>query len=165
MSAGMVDNASKVSWLATSVYGPTNRSLRDSFWGELDSIRSYWSGPWCSGGDWNIVRFPSEKLGDRNTTTSDMLDFSEWINKQSALEELNPALSICTLEELDSLGPITNLLLLCHVWTDSSSPVLLDGFFLSCDWLELFPEACQSALRTPSLIIAQDSSTLSSISI
>lgn len=36
-------------------------------------------------GDWNVVKFPSEKLGGR-TMTTDMVGFSEWINKHSLID-------------------------------------------------------------------------------
>lgn len=50
-------------WLLTSVYGPNDNQRRKDFWKELDMIRTRWSGAWCLGGDWNIIRFPSEKKG------------------------------------------------------------------------------------------------------
>lgn len=56
------DATGNSSWLVTSVYGPMDRRLGRSFWNELDSIRSKWNGPWCLGGDWNVVRFSSLKI-------------------------------------------------------------------------------------------------------
>lgn len=43
--------SSNNTWIVTSVYGPNDSSLRDSFWSELDSNRNRWSNPWCIGGD------------------------------------------------------------------------------------------------------------------
>ena len=33
-------------------------------WDELIEIQQLWEVPWCYIGDFNIVRFPSERLGD-----------------------------------------------------------------------------------------------------
>lgn len=133
LSVVLVDIASDVRWLVTSVHGPTDRRLRDSFWGELDSFQSNWSGPWCLGGDWNVVRFPSEKLGGR-TMPTDMVGFLEWINKHSLIDP--------------HLGGFN------FNWCSQQlSPTMshLDRFLLSSDWLELFPDACQYALLKPHL--------------
>lgn len=45
-------------------------------------IRGRWSGALCIGGDWNIIRFPSEKLRGKNLT-GDMRRFSDLINYHS----------------------------------------------------------------------------------
>ena len=45
------------------VYGPNVNQRKANFWSELDSIRLRWKGPWCIGGDFNIIRFPEVKLG------------------------------------------------------------------------------------------------------
>lgn len=51
----------KAKWTVTSVYGLTDSRIRHVFWEELDSIQRRWSGPWCLGGDRNVIRFPSER--------------------------------------------------------------------------------------------------------
>ena len=48
-------------WFFTGVYGPTLKSYREPFWEELGVIRGLWSDPWCIGGDFNVIRFPSER--------------------------------------------------------------------------------------------------------
>ena len=45
------------------VYGPNANQRRTDFWRELDRVRAKWNGPWCIGGDFNIIRLPEEKLG------------------------------------------------------------------------------------------------------
>ena len=42
-------------WVFSRVYGPIERSLRESFWEELGSISGLWEEPWCVGGD--FMRF------------------------------------------------------------------------------------------------------------
>ena len=51
-------------------------------WDELIGIQQLWDVPWCYIGDFNIIRFPSERLG-RSRLTPAMEIFSEFI------EELN----------------------------------------------------------------------------
>lgn len=51
----------KAKWTVTSVYGLTDSRIRHVLWEELDSIQRRWSGPWCLGGDWNVIRFLSEQ--------------------------------------------------------------------------------------------------------
>ncbi|RVW47682.1 hypothetical protein CK203_095454 [Vitis vinifera] len=48
-------------WFFTGVYGPTMKRYREPFWEELGAIRGLWSDPWCIGGDFNVIRFPSER--------------------------------------------------------------------------------------------------------
>lgn len=117
--------------MVTSVYGPTDRRLRESFWEELDSIRMNWTGPWCIGGDWSVVTFLSGKLGG-NTFSADMIGFSDWINKHSLLD----------LQLGGAKFNWSN-----HQWPPAMSR--LDRFCISSDWLELFPEVCQIALPNP----------------
>lgn len=79
VSTVLADKATCTSWIISSVYGPSDSRLRGRFWCELDSIRSRWVGPWCIRGDWNITRFPSEKL-DGGSTTAEMEAFLDWID-------------------------------------------------------------------------------------
>ncbi|RVX04946.1 putative ribonuclease H protein [Vitis vinifera] len=63
-------------WTFTGVYGPTMKRHRELFWEELGAIRGLWSDPWCIGGDFNVVRFPSERSREGRLTGS-MRRFSE----------------------------------------------------------------------------------------
>ena len=47
-------------WAFTSIYGPNSAHDRRLLWEELAGIHS-WSMPWCLGGDFNVVQFPSER--------------------------------------------------------------------------------------------------------
>ncbi|RVW55706.1 LINE-1 retrotransposable element ORF2 protein [Vitis vinifera] len=53
-----------------------SRPWRELFWEELGAIRGLWSDPWCIGGDFNVVRFPSERSREGRITGS-MRRFSE----------------------------------------------------------------------------------------
>ena len=43
------------------MYDPTLRSAREDFWDELGAIKGLWGDPWCTGGNFNVVRFPGER--------------------------------------------------------------------------------------------------------
>ena len=45
---------------------------------KLTGLISWWDVPWCLGGDFNIIRFPSERLG-ATTSTWAMYEFSDFI--------------------------------------------------------------------------------------
>ena len=95
-------------WLLTSVYGPNNSQRRDDFSKEMDMIRGRWNGAWCIGGDWNIIKFRSEKLGG-SQLRAEMRRFSDWINSHSLVDlQLRGALH----------GLIIRAVLPCLGWTD-----------------------------------------------
>ena len=52
---------------------------------ELDSIRLRWSSAWCLIGDFNIIRYPVEKLGC-NSFSSAMFKFSDFIEKHNLVD-------------------------------------------------------------------------------
>ena len=69
---GIVDG---FEWVYSGVYSPSDDSARNDMWVELDSMRLWWSSAWCLIGDFNIIRYPVEKLGC-NSFSSDMFKFS-----------------------------------------------------------------------------------------
>ena len=69
-------------WACSGVYGLNDNNLREHMWDELIGIQQLWDVPWCYIGDFNIIRFPSERL-ERSRLTLAMENFSEFI------EELN----------------------------------------------------------------------------
>jgi hypothetical protein len=50
-------------WMFTTVYGPTLLNLRNDFWNELNNIRTFFDVAWIIGGDFNVVRYRSERKG------------------------------------------------------------------------------------------------------
>ena len=66
-------------WAFTGVYGPNLNKKRRNMWEELTGLISWWDLLWCLGGDFNIIRFPSERLGAASYTRA-MCRFSDFIS-------------------------------------------------------------------------------------
>lgn len=45
----------------SGVYGPNVNNERRFMWDELSEVCSWWGVSWCVAGDFNVVRFPSER--------------------------------------------------------------------------------------------------------
>jgi hypothetical protein len=71
--------------LFMGVYGPHDVSARRVFWEEMSGVHSWWDVPWVVGGDFNVVRFPSERLGAMHLTTA-MQDFSDFISSTGLVD-------------------------------------------------------------------------------
>ena len=67
-------------WIFTGVYGPVHYYEREFLWFELGDIKSLWSDPWCVGGDFNVIRLPSEIRNCLNLSSA-MRRFSEVIDE------------------------------------------------------------------------------------
>ena len=65
-------------WAFSGVYGPHRNAERRLLWEELSSICSWWDIPWCVGGDFNVVRYPSKRAGSDQMSPA-MRDFSNFI--------------------------------------------------------------------------------------
>ncbi|RVX20185.1 Transposon TX1 uncharacterized 149 kDa protein [Vitis vinifera] len=118
-------------WFFTGVYGPTLKSYREPFWEELGAIRGLWSDPWCIGGDFNVIRFPSERSREGRLSGS-MRRFSK------VLDEL--ALRDLPLQG----GPYT--------WSgglNGQSKSRLDRFLILEDWENHFSGVSQRTLPRP----------------
>ncbi|XP_075662980.1 uncharacterized protein LOC142632471 [Castanea sativa] len=115
-------------WACSGVYGPNHNKLRGQMWDELIGIQQYWDVPWCYIGDFNIVRFPSERLGGSRLTSA-METFSEFI------EELN-------LKDLPLEGG-------SYTWysgSDQPSMSRIDRALVSHDWEDHYPDVIQRVL-------------------
>ncbi|RVX05736.1 Transposon TX1 uncharacterized 149 kDa protein [Vitis vinifera] len=114
-------------WIS-AVYGPNSPSLRKDFWVELFDIYGLTYPLWCVGGDFNVIRRSSEKMGGSSLTPS-MRDFDSFIRE---CELLDP--------------PLRNA---SFTWSNmQESPVCkrLDRFLYSNEWGLLFPQGLQEAL-------------------
>lgn len=64
----------------SGVYGPNGGEDVDWFLEELDNVKACWSLPQCIGGDFNLLRFPSERNGVASFD-SKMTKFGDFINR------------------------------------------------------------------------------------
>ena len=72
-------------WAFSGVYGPNSVRDRRLLWEELVGLNSWWNVPWCVGGDFNVVRFPSECSSSTSFTTA-MWEFSSFISEQGLID-------------------------------------------------------------------------------
>uniref|UniRef100_A0A2N9FVR5 Reverse transcriptase domain-containing protein n=1 Tax=Fagus sylvatica TaxID=28930 RepID=A0A2N9FVR5_FAGSY len=72
-------------WAFSGVYGPQTGRERREMWDELSGLSSWWSSPWCVGGDFNVTRFPSERMGATHFTPA-MNDFSDFISSLGLMD-------------------------------------------------------------------------------
>jgi hypothetical protein len=115
-------------WAFSGVYGPNVDAERFILWEELAGARSWWGGLWCIGGDFNVVRFPSEKLGEGRYIGA-MRNFSDFISELGLLD----------LPLLD--GQFT--------WSNNQDPLAksrIDRFLVSLDWEDHFLNLVQKSL-------------------
>lgn len=61
------------------------RRVIHRIWDELAGIRIWWNVPWCAGGDFNVMRFPSWCLGAESFTPA-MHKFSDFIADHGLLD-------------------------------------------------------------------------------
>ena len=61
------------------LYGPNDDTLGVGLWEELEMLSSLGDIPWCLGGDFNVVRFPSER-STKGRLISTMCELSAFIN-------------------------------------------------------------------------------------
>ena len=73
------------SWACSGVYGPIDNLAKGLMWDELVGVHHYWNVPWCCIGDFNIVRFPSERLGNPRLIPAMEL-FSEFIEDLNLID-------------------------------------------------------------------------------
>ena len=86
LRCGNLGAASMLSrWAFTGVYGPNLNKRRRKMWEELTWLISWWDLPWCIGGDFNIIRFPSEILGAASCTWA-MYGFSNFISLHGPMD-------------------------------------------------------------------------------
>ena len=65
-------------WACSGVYRPNEDSQWGALWEELSRMHSKWNVPWCVIGDFNIIRYPSERLGCEAFSPA-MFAFSDFI--------------------------------------------------------------------------------------
>ena len=97
-------------------------------WEELVGVASWWSVLWVTGGDFNAVRFPSERLGSMHFTPA-MHGFSDFIFS-------------CGLRDIPLEGGL-------FTWSNNrvnEAMSRIDRFLYSDEWDDLFPSILQKRL-------------------
>jgi exonuclease III len=112
-------------WAFAGVYGPNRDNDRLMLWEELSGLMDRWEMPWCIGGDFNAIRFPSERLGSVRYAAS-MEAFSQFIFDKGLLD-------------IPMMGGQFS-------WSNGHSWSRIDRFLLSSGWEERFPDAVQRRL-------------------
>nr|XP_023894571.1 uncharacterized protein LOC112006527 [Quercus suber] len=97
-------------WAFTGVCGPNLNKRHRLMWEELTGLISLWDLPWCVGGDFIIIRFPSERLGAASFSRA-MFGFSDFI-------------SLHGLMDIPMAGGL-------YTWSNSSSASRLDRFLFT----------------------------------
>ena len=72
-------------WACIGVYGPNDNGQRSTLWEELSQVRARWPMAWCIVGDFNIIRFPSERIGYESFNPA-MFAFSNFIENNSLVD-------------------------------------------------------------------------------
>ncbi|KAL6288610.1 hypothetical protein ACE6H2_006120 [Prunus campanulata] len=120
-------------WWLSGIYGPCKQRERKRFWEELADLFGYCGEKWCLGGDFNVVRFISEKSNGGRVTKS-MKEFNEFIQDTGLRDP--------------------NLLNASFTWSNLRENAVcrrLDRFLVSNSWDDSFPHARHKALpRTTS---------------
>ena len=112
-------------WAFTGIYGPNLNRKRQFMWEELASFNSWSNLPWCLGGDFNVIHFPSERLGVGRFTRG-MYDFSDFISLHGLMD-----------------NPLEGGL---YTWSNSTSVSRLDRFIFSPVLAKYFTHFSQKRL-------------------
>ncbi|XP_070048672.1 uncharacterized protein [Nicotiana tomentosiformis] len=76
----------------TVVYAKCNANERKDLWSSLEGTHMVIDGPWCIGGDFNVILDPDEKHGGRPHRMYKSLDFSSCMDN-------------CEVKDLGYVGP------------------------------------------------------------
>lgn len=72
-------------WAFAGLYGSNVDNDRHFLWEELAGLHSWWELHWCIGGDFNVIRFPSEQSGESRLRPT-MTEFSDCIFELNLLD-------------------------------------------------------------------------------
>ena len=72
-------------WAFIGIHGPNLNRRRHIMLNKLVGLNSWWNLPWCLGGNFNVIRFPLERLGAVSYTWS-MFDFFDFISLHGLMD-------------------------------------------------------------------------------
>lgn len=122
------NQANRIIWMCTSIYGPNARHLKPQFWDEIRHCAPHSSVPWVICGDFNSIFDPFDKSNGSFHREDIRL-------AQNLVMELQ-------LLEPPSFGRH-------FTWTNGQSDpiwVKLDRFLVNPKWTKLFPRVLQNCL-------------------
>jgi hypothetical protein len=117
-------------WWFTGVYGPHQDAEKVGFLEELREIRSFCSGPWVIGGDFNMI-YSAEDKNNENLNRAMMGRFRRFVNDYE-------------LKEIPLLGRR-------YTWSNErEAPTLvkLDRVLCTTDWEDMFPDCILQSQAT-----------------
>ncbi|KAM3360473.1 putative protein isoform X2 [Capsicum galapagoense] len=107
----------------TTVYTKCAPLERKDLWEDLERVHQSIQGPWCIGGDFNVILDPDEKLGGKPHRMAKSFDFSSCMNA-------------CEVSNLGFIGPkftwCNNRISKERIWKR------LDRVFINDEWAILF---------------------------
>ena len=112
-------------WAFSGVYGPNINRERNVMSEELAGVASWWGVLRVVGGDFNAVRFPSERLGAMHFTPT-MRGFSKFISSYM-------------LRDIPLEGGL-------FTWSNNKAKSKIDRFLFLDKWDEFFPSILQNRL-------------------
>ena len=115
-------------WACTGVYGPNDNGQQSTLWEELSQVCARWPMAWCLVGDFNIIRYLSERLGCESFSPA-MFAFWDFIENNSLVDLPLEGTSFTWLR-------------------DSGLPSMsrIDRALVSLDWEEHFENVSQRVL-------------------
>jgi hypothetical protein len=112
----------------TSIYGLSTVNLRNNFWNELSNIRTLSNVAWLIGGNFNVIRYRSERKG-MIFNHSVSIKFNNFINNNQLIDS-RPQGRRFTWSNMRILP----------------SPVCLDRFLCTTSWEREFPNCLNKLL-------------------
>lgn len=85
ISCKLTSQNQNLTWYLTAVYAKCKRMERRDLWCELGAMRSLCEGPWVVCGDFNVIRYPSERT-NCSSINGAMSEFSDCIEKVELID-------------------------------------------------------------------------------
>ena len=72
-------------WACIGVYGPNDDGQQSILWEDLSQVRARWPIAWCLVGNFNVIRYPCERLGCESFSPA-MFAFLDFIERNSLVD-------------------------------------------------------------------------------
>nr|XP_023884749.1 uncharacterized protein LOC111996948 [Quercus suber] len=122
---GVVDG---FEWVCTGIYGPNADPHRTVLWEELSWVHTHWNKSWFLFGDFNVIRYPCERLGCDSFSPA-MFAFSDFIENNFLVDLPLEGASFTWFRD-----------------SDPKSVSRIDRTLVSADWEDHFGNVSQRVL-------------------